>query len=107
MIQLIKNNGILLAPFAEQVHADPKNKVLVFLRGELIFAFSFHPEFSIPDYQFRAPVMGQYQLVLNSDDQEFGGFGRIDSSNTYFTDQNQQLSIYMTNRTAMVFKRID
>jgi 1,4-alpha-glucan branching enzyme len=51
--------------------------------------------------------MGKYRLLLNSDDPKFGGFGRIDATQFYFTDQNQLLSIYMTNRTALVFERVD
>jgi 1,4-alpha-glucan branching enzyme len=107
MIRLLKKYTILPAAFAEQLHADPANKILIYQRAGLIFAFSFHPQASIPDYQFRAPGMGQYELVLNSDDPEYGGFGRIEGTKTYFTDQNQRLSIYMTNRTALVFARVD
>ncbi|MEX2567840.1 MAG: alpha-amylase family glycosyl hydrolase [Cyclobacteriaceae bacterium] len=106
MVQLIKKHRILTAPFAEQLHADPSNKVIMFKRGDLVFAFSFHPDKSIADYKFRAPSMGKYRLVLNSDSPEYGGFDRIDESQFYFTDQNQLLSIYMTNRTALVFEKV-
>ena len=107
MVSLVTKYKILRASFADQVHADPENKVIVFTRGGLLFAFSFNPQKAIPDYKFRAPSMGQYRLLLNSDDLQFGGFGRIDNSKSYFTDQKQQLSIYMTNRTALVFEKYD
>jgi 1,4-alpha-glucan branching enzyme len=103
----MKKYHVLGSPFADQVHADPENKVIVFTRGALLFAFSFNPQTAIADYKFRAPSMGQYRLVLNSDDKQFGGFGRIDNSMAYFTDQKQLLSIYMTNRTALVFEKFD
>lgn len=107
MLALIKAHKVLCAPFADQVHADPANKVVIFRRGALLFAFSFNPQVAIADYKFKAPEMGQYRLVLNSDDVQYGGFGRIDNSLAYFTDQKQQLSIYMTNRTALVFEKFD
>lgn len=107
MIAVMKKYHVLGSPFADQVHADPENKVIVFTRGALLFAFSFNPQTAIADYKFRAPSMGQYRLVLNSDDKQFGGFGRIDNSMAYFTDQKQLLSIYMTNRTALVFEKFD
>ncbi|MFC4872456.1 alpha-amylase family glycosyl hydrolase [Negadavirga shengliensis] len=107
MLQLVKKYKVLTAPFADQVHADPANKVLIYKRGGLLFAFSFHPEKSIFDYQFRAPEMGKYQLIVNSDNPEFGGFGRVDESQYYYTNPHQILSIYMTNRTALVFRRVN
>ena len=57
----------------------------MYQRGGLVFAISFNPQDSIPDYKFRAPLMGQYRLILNSDDGVFGGFGRIDGEMTYFS----------------------
>ncbi len=107
MVQMIKKYKVLRASFAEQLHADPTNNVMVYRRGDLVFAISFHPENSIVDYKFRAPAMGKYRLILNSDDPKFGGFGRIDETQFYFTDQNQLLSIYMTNRTTLVFEKVD
>jgi len=71
MVHMLKKHRILPSPFAEQLHADPKNKVLIYRRNELLFAVSFNPQESIPDYKFRAPAMGQYRLILNSDDPQF------------------------------------
>ena len=106
MIRLVKKYHILQAPFAKQLHMDPTNKVIIFLRGELIFIFNFNTKESISDYLFRAPEMGKYNLVLNSDNTKFGGFGRIDESLSYYTNQNQMLSTYLTNRTVLVLEKV-
>jgi 1,4-alpha-glucan branching enzyme len=107
MVKLIKRHRVLMAPFAEQIHLDPGNKVIIFQRAGLLFLFNFNTSRSIFDYQFRAPVMGKYKLVLNSDNKKFGGFHRIDERPHYYTDQNQRLSVYLTNRTVLVLSKVD
>ena len=106
MIRLVKKYYVLQASFAEQLHMDPTNKVIIFRRGGLIFIFNFNTSQSIFDYRFRAPEMGKYNLVLNSDSTKFGGFGRIDESLSYYTNQNQMLSAYLTNRTVLVLEKV-
>lgn len=106
MIRLVKKYRILSAPFAEQIHMDPTNKVVIFKRGELIFLFNFNTNSSIFDYKFRAPEMGKYELVLNSDHKKYGGFHRIDERLDYYTDQHQMLAVYLTNRTALVLRKV-
>ncbi|EON77091.1 1,4-alpha-glucan (glycogen) branching enzyme, GH-13-type [Lunatimonas lonarensis] len=107
MVKLIKRHRVLMAPFAEQIHLDPENKVIIYQRAGLLFLFNFNTSRSIFDYQFRAPVMGKYKLVLNSDNKKFGGFHRIDERPHYYTDQNQRLSVYLTNRTVLVLSKVD
>ncbi len=56
-------------------------------------------------YKFWVPEKGTYSIILNSDKKEFGGFDRVDDSIDFPTDENQNLSIYLTNRTALVMKK--
>ncbi len=104
MIITIKDNDILSASTAQQIHVDSVNKVLAFEKNNLLFIFNFSPNNSIFDYRFWAPKKGSYRIILNSDKKEFGGFDRIDDTIAYPTDKNQQLSIYLTNRTTVVMK---
>lgn len=106
MINTIKANRILASGSANQLQLDSDNSVIIFERGNLIFIFNFSPGNSIFGYQFRAPAKGNYQIILNSDKKEFGGFGRVDDSINYPTDDNQMISVYVTNRTALVMKKI-
>jgi 1,4-alpha-glucan branching enzyme len=108
MVSLIKENKILRSLFGNQLNSDEGNKTIVFERNNLIFVFNFHTQNSIPDYRFPVPKPGEYKLILNSDDRRFGGHGRIDDSLQYRTRSEGRkhfLSIYNTNRTALVFKR--
>lgn len=105
MINTIKDNKVLASTKARQLHMDAANKVVIFEKNNLIFIFNFSPGNSIFGYKFRAPENGTYQIILNSDRKEFGGFDRVDDSIDYPSDENQHVSVYLTNRTAFVMKK--
>ena len=108
MIRVIRENKIVTSLFGNQLNMDEGNKTIIFERNHLVFVFNFHTQNSIPDYRFRVPAPGEYELILNSDNVRFGGHGRIDDSTKYFTQKegaDHFLNIYNTNRTAQVFKR--
>jgi len=109
MIRVIKENKIMSSLFGNQLNMDEGNKTIVFERNHLVFVFNFHPANSIPDYRFPVPRAGEYELILNSDDPYFGGHGRIDPSIRYVAKHEGGgifMSIYNTNRTAQVFRRV-
>ena len=105
MIECIDNSKLLDASKATQLQMDEENKVIIFEKNQLVFIFNFSPTNSIFNYQFTAPEKGTYRILLNSDKKSFGGFDRVDENIDYPTDQNQQVSIYLTNRTAMVLTK--
>lgn len=107
MIETIKGNQVLSVAKVNQINMDNLNNVMVFERNHLIFVFNFDVRKSIFGYKFKVPEPGKYQLLLNSDDLDFGGFGRIDNTIEYFTNADSELSIYLTNRTGLVFKKVD
>ena len=106
MINTIKENKILSSDPANQINMDSQNKVIIYEKNNLIFIFNFSTGNSVFDYKFWVPQKGTYRIILNSDKNEFGGFSRIDDSIEYFTDEEQRLSIYLTNRTALVMKKV-
>ncbi|MEQ8925181.1 MAG: alpha amylase C-terminal domain-containing protein [Fulvivirga sp.] len=109
MIKLIEENKILSSQAANLINMDETNQVLIFERGNLIFVFNFSPTNSIPDYKFWVPKKGKYTYLLNSDDVQFGGHGRVDEDVVHESFQENgenYLSIYAVNRTAFVFKRV-
>ena len=105
MIQLIHEYDILAAANAKQLHMDDANKVIVYEKNNLLFIFNFSPDNSIFGYRFQVPEAGNYHILLNSDKAQFGGFDRVDDNIDYFTNEEQELSIYLTNRTALVMKK--
>ncbi|MEJ7769312.1 MAG: alpha amylase C-terminal domain-containing protein [Chitinophagaceae bacterium] len=105
MINTIKAYQVLMASGANQIHMDNFNNVIAFEKNNLVFIFNFSPSHSMFGYRFWVPQKGKYTIILNSDKQEFGGFDRVDDSIEYSTDDYQHLDIYLTSRSAFVFKR--
>jgi 1,4-alpha-glucan branching enzyme len=105
MIRIIKESKILETSETKQINMDAPNKVIVFEKNKLIFIFNFSTGNSIFGYKFWAPEAGSYRIILNSDRAECGGFARVDDTIDYPTDKDQNLSVYLTNRTALVLKR--
>lgn len=112
MLSFAKHKNILNHEFAELLNIDESNKSLIFRKGKLVFLFNFHPFNSIPDYSFFVPEPGAYKVVLCTDNAKFGGHNRIDENITHFTQYNAEnnnntLSIYLTNRTAIILELSD
>lgn len=106
MLSLMKSHQVLSSQPAQQLNMDDTNKVVIFERNNLIFIFNFSVSNSIFGYKFRVPKRGAYKIILNSDDKNFGGFGRVDNSVSHVTDEFRYLSIYLTNRTVLVLEQV-
>ena len=87
------------------LHADEANKVLAWIRGDLVFAMNFHPSQSFSDYQIPA-APGVYRTVLDTDRAAYGGFDRQDPEIRHFSRpdriERHFLSLYLPSRTALV-----
>lgn len=89
------------------------DRVIVFERGGLVWAFNFHATKSYTDYRIGANRAGKYKVVLDSDANEFLGFGRIDASIEHFTTpehwdgRDNWLQVYLPSRTAIVMGIVD
>ena len=104
--------NFLNTPVEELWHQD-SDQVLVFRRGDLIFAFNWSPNVSYTDYGILAPA-GQYQQILDSDAKDFGGNGFLDPDVKHFTNPDPLydpqgkgwLKLYLPARTAILLRRI-
>lgn len=91
-----------------------EDQVLAYQRGAYLFVYNFKPTQSFVDYRFAAPA-GKYEVVLTTDDTEFGGNALVDKSIPHFTihdpefnfDGRGWISLYLPARTAIILKRID
>jgi len=110
MINTAKEKEILHYEFGQLLNMDEANKTLIFSKNDLIFLFNFHPFNSIANYSFYVPEPGAYKVVLCSDNEKFGGQNRLDETIeyvTYFDEESNihKLSIYLTNRTAVLLQK--
>ncbi len=105
MVQLAKAYGILGCAGPQLLHAHDEHKVMAFSRGDLVFAFNFHPDRSHTDYTIGAHP-GTYQMILDSDNRAYGGHARLTPDQVHFTLKNGAkrdcLSLYLPTRTAVV-----
>ena len=60
------------------------DQILAFERNDLLFVFNFNPDKSFSDYGFLVKN-GTYQVVLDTDAVEFGGFARLNDLMDYET----------------------
>ncbi|MEG1414582.1 MAG: alpha amylase C-terminal domain-containing protein [Mucinivorans sp.] len=110
MISLVRTHHILRSGYGYNLLNDNDNKTMVYEQAGLVFVFNWHPSASIMDYRMPVPMPGRYRIILDTDDIEFGGFGRVDNTIDYFsstTEGRHYIRIYNTNRSALVFQHVD
>ena len=108
MIKLLKEDDLLtLSAENRWLHQD--DKVLIYTKGDTVFIFNFHPTKSFDGYFVPVGKEGTYKVVLSSDDGEFGGFSRVDTSVEYETFNTPigwiGFKCYLPNRSAIVLKK--
>ena len=106
MISLIKKEH-LLTKEAYSLWIGQEENLLIYGKGNLIFAFNFNPNKA---FDFFIPVReeGTYSVVLCTDDMAFSGLGRVDTGYRYTTYKvNGQLGFkcLLPNRCALVLKK--
>ena len=102
MVQFIKKENVLKGQL-RQLYVDEERKVLIFSRGNSIFAFNFNPVSSFENFKFWAPE-GKYEMAFNSDENEFGGYARLGKNEVHETVDGQ-LSLYLPSRVAIVLRK--
>ncbi|KAM5456386.1 alpha-1,4-glucan branching enzyme [Microsporum audouinii] len=87
---------------------NEEDKVLVFERAGLLWAFNFHPTNSFTAYRVGVEQAGTYRIVIDTDDSEFGGFDRNAKGTRFFTTdlewngRKNYVELYLPTRTALV-----
>jgi len=112
MIDLAKRFRLLDKGELQLIYEHSDDKIIIFFRAGLLFAFNFHPDRSFTDYRFDAPP-GRYCMVLNSDSPEYGGHNRLAPHEEHLTfsedsgdHKRHLLSLYLPTRTALVLQRL-
>jgi 1,4-alpha-glucan branching enzyme len=109
-VRLARRVNLLGSGNPRLLHEHNENKVLAFERAGHLFIFNFHPSRSYDGYRIDAPS-GQYRLVVDSDAEIYGGHGRLEPDQVYFTQPEgkephlrHRISLYMPTRTALVLR---
>ncbi|MDD2961155.1 MAG: alpha amylase C-terminal domain-containing protein [Muribaculaceae bacterium] len=111
MLKLIASQKNFQALAVEKLWEKDDDQVLAFKRGDLVFIFNFNPFKSFNDYGILAPE-GEYEVVLNSDNPKYGGFGNIDETQHHITQPDALyaphnigwLMLYLPARSTQVLR---
>jgi 1,4-alpha-glucan branching enzyme len=112
MVKLHHDYRLLDYLSVDRIYENNSDKVIAFMRGDLLFVFNFHPTLSFTDYGI--PVHGRFRIILDTDDQLYGGFNRIDRKPLYLSIKKGErniinaplfLYLYLPSRTGLVFKK--
>ena len=112
MLEVIKSEPHFNDTPLKEVWHNDTDQILAFSRNQLIFVFNFSPTRSFPDYGFLVPN-GTYNVVLNTDSWEYGGFGFVDENVKHITladplyekDGKGWLKLYIPARSALVLRK--
>lgn len=112
MIELVSSVHNFQSKPIRKLWEKDDDQVLAFMRGDLVFVFNFSPSKSYDGYGILAPG-GVYDVVLTTDNPEFGGYGNIDEHVEHFTRPDELyapadvewLPLYLPARSAMVLRR--
>ena len=112
MLQVVKSVRTFQRTAVTEIWHNDGDQILAYERGQLVFIFNFNPSRSFEDYGFLVKE-GKYQVVLNTDDKAYGGFGLTDDTVEHFTmhddlyhkQRKGWLKLYIPARTAVVLRR--
>lgn len=111
MLHLVKEEG-LIGGVPQSLWLDQQKMIIAYKKKEYIFIFNLHPTNSYPEFQLPIHEDGNFRVVLDTDEQQFGGQARISHQTIYNTNhlaafpEFTGIVIYSPNRTAMILKKI-
>lgn len=108
MIDLAKSRPLFEKP-PVSLFIDEQKQVLVFERAGLTFVFNFHPVNSYEGYILPVLQSGKYQVVLSTDESQFGGTDRVSKQYVYVAKKKNgvsQFPIYVPSRCAFCLKKV-
>lgn len=89
------------------------DKIIAFERGDFLFVFNFHPTKSYEGYWIGVEWKSRFEYVLCTDDEQYGGFKRIDTSThpeSYpepYQNRKNKIQLYIPSRCAFVLRKIN
>ena len=106
MITLTKRNNMFNQKMADLCLLKEPEKVIVFYRHGLLFAFNFNTTESYTNILVPVPAKADYELKLSTDDVEYGGQGLVEHMKYQVKEFDGQnfIELYLPARTGMILK---
>lgn len=109
MVNITKRYRIFDQNMGDLKWVHVADHTLAFERGSLLFVFNFHPTQSFSDYMLPVSRPMDYEVILSSDDEKFGGQDRIaHSRNSSMIPgvEGSHIKLYLPSRTAVVLRPV-
>ena len=89
---------------------DNDRKVIAFRNKDIVYIFNFHPTNSYESFAVPIHDTGQFRVVLDTDEERFGGRGRISQTYVYNTERlagtdYDGIKIYIPSRAAIALEK--
>ena len=106
MLRIVRENRLFTQQMGDLMLNKQPEKILVFYRHGLLFAFNFHPTQSMTNVLVPVHQPGEYTVVLSTDDEAYGGWNRVEHIPypTKLFDGRHFVELYLPARTAVVLK---
>ncbi len=108
MIAMARKTRLLTGKI-EYLHFDHYRKIMAYRRGKTLLLLNFHPSWSQENYFIPVKDKGNYEVILTTDDGEFGGYNRVSKTYIYPAEKNEEgvygIRIYIPNRCGIVLKK--
>ncbi len=106
----LRTTDILNAPDAEVVWLDEQKNIMIFRRAANTYLINWHPTRSEEHvFVYCGEETGAYRIALSSDDDAFGGQGRVDGDVVYTpteTPHGNGFFVYVPCRCAVVLEPV-
>jgi 1,4-alpha-glucan branching enzyme len=111
MLRFMQEEALMGGGIPRILWLDQDRKIIAYRKKDFVFIFNFHPTQSYPGFQLPIHETAKFQVVLDTDEEQFGGQNRINHQITYNSGAVSQfpdfagIEIYSPSRTAMVLKK--
>ena len=107
MIDFAKAHKVFDAP-GKALQIDEQKQVLVYERGDVVFAVNLSPNNSYTGYGIKVPE-GKYRVAFTTDESVFGGYDRVSKDYVYISEEHygsHEFPIYLPARTALCLVKV-
>lgn len=114
-----KATGFMSHPHQWVTLMDDERQVLVAERDSLVFVFNFSPFNDYEGLEVPTPEPGIFHVALDSDEERFGGRGRVGHGVDHFTqpvggeggpvfkDRQHYMKVLAPSRTVVAYRRVE
>lgn len=91
---------------------DNDRKIIAFRNKDIVYLFNFHPSNSYDSFHLPIHDLGNFKVVMDTDEEKYGGYSRISHDYLYKTERlpgtdYDGIKIYIPSRTALALEKVE